>query len=149
MPERHMGTSDAAVARRNGWDVGTRLAGDEGFGDTVIEITAIGESYVLAKRISHAGKPVAPRECIWTFSCREWRVVAAVGDVADNPRIVLDEDGTLDDFYATNVASLHVEAIDRAAWYANVHMADGRIWQLNFGAKNPRAHGFATEERVR
>lgn len=67
--------SDADTARRNGWQVGTRLAGDEGYGETVIEITAIGEASVLAKRISHKGKAVASHEGMWTFTCRDWRVV--------------------------------------------------------------------------
>lgn len=66
-----------------------------------------------------------------------------------NPRIGLDDDGTLDDFYATGVQSVHFEAIDESAWYANIHMDDGRIWQLNFGAKNSRAHGYAKAERAR
>jgi len=68
---------------------------------------------------------------------------------APNPRIGLDDDGTLDDFFAKGVESVHFEALDEAAWYANIHMADGRVWQLNFGAKNSRAHGYAKEERVR
>lgn len=66
--------SDADVARQNRWQVGTQLAGDEGYGETVIEITAIGESHVLAKVISHNGEPRHPRESAWTFSCRDWRV---------------------------------------------------------------------------
>lgn len=66
-----------------------------------------------------------------------------------NPRITLDDDGTLDDFHATGVLSVHFEAIDQAAWYATITLADGRIWQLNFGARNSRAHGYAMEERVR
>ena len=69
------GMSDADTARRNGWTVGTRLVGNEGHGDTVIEITAIGESSVLAKMISHAGRPRADGESTWTFSRRDWRVV--------------------------------------------------------------------------
>lgn len=36
--------SNADVARRNGWVVGTRLAGDEGYGETIIEITAMAAS---------------------------------------------------------------------------------------------------------
>jgi hypothetical protein len=67
--------SAADTARRNGWTVGTRLAGDEGYGETIIEITAIGEEKVLAKRISHDGKPTQLGESSWTFSCRDWRVV--------------------------------------------------------------------------
>lgn len=67
--------SDADTARRNGWTVGTRLAGDEGYGETIIEITAIGERAVLAKRISQDGRAVADWESMWTFTCRDWRVV--------------------------------------------------------------------------
>lgn len=69
--------TDAETARRNGWKVGTQLAGDEGYGETVIEITAIGEQNVLAKQMSHGGKRVTtPRENMWTFTCRKWREVA-------------------------------------------------------------------------
>lgn len=66
---------DADVARSNGWVVGTRLAGDEGYGETVIEITAIGESKILAKRVSHRGVNTHDGEHVWTLSCREWREV--------------------------------------------------------------------------
>ncbi|AFA45091.1 HTH binding domain protein [Mycobacterium phage Spartacus] len=69
------GMSDADTARRNGWTVGTRLAGDEGRGETTIEITAIGEEHVLAKTISHAGRPVPYGESLWTFMFRDWREV--------------------------------------------------------------------------
>ncbi|AGT12069.1 hypothetical protein SEA_TELAVIV_94 [Mycobacterium phage TelAviv] len=67
--------SDADTARKNGWKVGTRLAGDEGYGETVIEITAIGEAQVLAKTITHAGRPAPYGESLWTFVCRDWREV--------------------------------------------------------------------------
>ena len=68
--------SAASVARSNGWRVGTRLAGDEGYGETVIEITAIGESNVLAKTVSRAGQCIdIGRESVWTFGCRDWREV--------------------------------------------------------------------------
>lgn len=40
--------TDAEVARANGWTVGTRLVGDEGYGPATIEITAIGRANVLA-----------------------------------------------------------------------------------------------------
>lgn len=68
--------NDADTARHNGWQPGTRLAGDEGYGETVIEITAIGESHVLAKTISHKGQPMPMREGLRTFSCRDWREVS-------------------------------------------------------------------------
>ncbi len=67
----------ADTCRANGWTVGTRLAGDEGYGETVIEITAIGELRILAKKISHDGKPSRrdDSENMWVLYCREWRVV--------------------------------------------------------------------------
>lgn len=65
--------SDAETCRKNGWTVGTRLVGDEGYGPTVIEITAVGEKCILAKAISHRGKPTKePREASWTLTCRDW-----------------------------------------------------------------------------
>ena len=69
--------SDADIARANGWTPGTQLVGDEGYGPTIIEITAIGEQHVLAKAISHNGKPPqnGPHEGMWTFSCRDWKRV--------------------------------------------------------------------------
>jgi len=70
--------SDAEICRRNGWGVGTLLAGDEGYGVTVIRITAIGDNNVLAREVCHAGKPasdVAGRELNWSLSIRDWRVV--------------------------------------------------------------------------
>lgn len=77
------------------------------------------------------------------------RVLGGERPTVANPRIGLDDDGTLDDFYATGIQSVHFEALDDAAWYANIRLSDGRFWQLNFGAKNPRARGYAREERVR
>ena len=69
--------TDAGQCRQNGWGVGTRLVGDEGYGDTVIELTAIGEEHILAKEISHDGE-VRDRslgESNWTLVCRDWREV--------------------------------------------------------------------------
>ena len=69
--------NDADIARENGWIPGTQLVGDEGYGPTVIEITAVGETHVLAKTISHDGKPPewSDTEACWTFSCRDWKRV--------------------------------------------------------------------------
>ena len=67
-----MSTDDVEKCRSNGWGVGTRLVGDEGYGPTVIEITAIGESHLLAKLLSHNGKPRSGDESTWTLECREW-----------------------------------------------------------------------------
>lgn len=67
--------SEADFARAQGWGPGTRLAGDDGHGETVIEITAIGFDCVLARPVSRRGGSVREDEGTWTFSCRDWRVV--------------------------------------------------------------------------
>lgn len=69
--------SSADICRRNGWSVGTILTGDEGFGPTVIQITAIGEECVLAKTLSHCWSVVAPDESEWDLSFRDWKEVPA------------------------------------------------------------------------
>lgn len=66
--------SDADKCRRNGWKAGTRLVGDEGYGPTVIELTAVGRESILAVTISHNGVPDEnDRENSWTLSCRDWK----------------------------------------------------------------------------
>ena len=65
-----------------------------------------------------------------------------------NPRISLDSDGTLDDFMANDVKMVHFEALDESRWYATVELTDGQVWQLNFGAQNPRSYGYARAEAV-
>lgn len=77
---KNHGRNDAEMCRERGWGPGTRLVGDEGYGPTVIEITALGESMLLAKAISRKGKPVKDRENSWTLSCRDWRPVSAAID---------------------------------------------------------------------
>lgn len=70
------GRTEAETCQLNGWTVGTRLAGDEGYGVTVIEITAIGERSILAKRVSHKGEVETDREATWTLTSREWTTTA-------------------------------------------------------------------------
>lgn len=65
-----------------------------------------------------------------------------------NPRIQLDDDGTLDDFFASDVQSVHFEALGEAQWYTVVRLQDGREWILNFGAVNHRAKGYARGWRI-
>lgn len=65
--------SAAAVCRANGWAPGTRLVGDEGGGPTVIEITAIGRDQILAREVSHNGKPGHMSENSWVLWCRDWK----------------------------------------------------------------------------
>ncbi len=70
-----MSDDQRRTCHERGWTVGTRLVGDEGYGPTVIEITAIGASEVLAKTISHDGKPDRDQhESSWVFWCRDWQV---------------------------------------------------------------------------
>jgi hypothetical protein len=64
--------SDAELCRIFGWGPGTRLQGDEGYGMTVIEITAVGEEMILAKMISHNGVGEVRSESSWTLKCRDW-----------------------------------------------------------------------------
>ena len=64
--------SPAHLCHLYGWGVGTVLAGDEGYGVTKIQITAIGEKSILAKEIEHDGKPIKRDEHTWVLHCREW-----------------------------------------------------------------------------
>lgn len=68
--------SDAELFRRNGWKRGTRLVGDEGYGPTVIEITAVGDGMILARRVSHNGATDRYPEGNWGLSGREWSEVS-------------------------------------------------------------------------
>ena len=71
-----MYNSDILRCLKNDWVVGTLLIGDEGRGDTIIKITAIGESHILAKRIAQSGKFVQADEGLWTLSCRDWKEIS-------------------------------------------------------------------------
>ena len=62
----------AIVCRERGWTVGTRLVGDEGYGPTVIRITAIGEGCILAIAESGPGSR-RPYETLWGVGCRDWQ----------------------------------------------------------------------------
>lgn len=64
----------------------------------------------------------------------------------NEPRVKRDDDGTLDDFMARDVAMVHFEALDESAWYATIQLANGDVWHLDFGAKSPRAKGYAKAE---
>jgi hypothetical protein len=69
--------SPAEECRQRGIKVGDRLVGDEGYGPTIIEITAIGEKSILAKAVSHDGETVERNETLWTLNCRDWEKVSA------------------------------------------------------------------------
>ncbi|NBW10816.1 MAG: hypothetical protein EBR82_22590 [Caulobacteraceae bacterium] len=70
----------ADVCRENGWVVGDRLVGTEEKGclaeDTsIIEITAIGRSNVLAVRVASQRYRVTGAELVWSLDHRDWRKV--------------------------------------------------------------------------
>jgi len=62
------GKTEAETVRLNGWKVGDILAGDEGYGEDRIRITAVGISSLLCCWNEE-------REANTTLSCREWRKV--------------------------------------------------------------------------
>ena len=66
----------ADVCRERGWLPGTLLIGDEGYGPTIIKITAIGTEAILAVQVSHNGKRTYDREGTWMLSCRDWEEVS-------------------------------------------------------------------------
>lgn len=67
--------NSADKCRANGWGPGTLLVGDEGYGPTVIRVTAVGEKEILARIISHNGDPDGGCECNWTLEYRDWKRV--------------------------------------------------------------------------
>lgn len=71
----HTTKSDYERCRENGWGPGTRLVGDEGYGSTVIELRYVSPECIVAKHLSHKGKPDVQRESLWTLRCRDWQEV--------------------------------------------------------------------------
>lgn len=84
--------SAADLCRAKGWGVGTRLVGDEGYGPTVIEITALGEASMLARAVFSKGKAVNDREHSYTLSCREWHKVEDHDASVLIPRLTTERD---------------------------------------------------------
>ena len=58
------------------------------------------------------------------------------------------DDGRLDELVARNVRYLHFEDMGDGDWWMAVELANGELWHLNFGTKNPRARTYARAERV-
>lgn len=73
MPQQDTNIQPADFCRQNGWDVGQYLVGDEGYGPTVIRITAIGEHSILARAVRRYGEPRQSIETTWTLACRDWQ----------------------------------------------------------------------------
>jgi hypothetical protein len=61
----------AEICRRNGWQVGTKLIGDEGYGAHTIEITAIGVYSILARCVKPCGDSA---EQMWHLDGRDWKL---------------------------------------------------------------------------
>lgn len=76
-PHFRRGESPATHARRRGWDVGTRLIGDEGRGPTTITITAIGNEAVLARADD------SDKDRSWSLACRDWQALPALPEDDD------------------------------------------------------------------
>lgn len=72
-PDAIDGENTADFCRRMGWEVGTIIAGNEGYGTTAIEITAIGEEKILAKIVYKDGSQSS--ESTWTHVCRHWKQI--------------------------------------------------------------------------
>ncbi len=67
----------ADICREHGWRAGTRLVGEDGLGTTVIEITALGNQVMLARRVSQDGEPAAyDQDRSWRLSDRYWHEIA-------------------------------------------------------------------------
>lgn len=75
-PNMFTGESSAAFARRMGYAPGTVLVGNEGYGDTYLTITGLGEERILARawteRHGHG------YEKLWTLRYRDWQQVDAL-----------------------------------------------------------------------
>jgi len=64
-----------------------------------------------------------------------------------NPDIgYLDDGETLDELHATG-ADIHLEMMGAAELWASITIG-GRVWHINAGATNPRAHGYAHIEEI-
>lgn len=75
-PQMRRGESSADFCRRMGFEVGSHLIGDEGYGPTVIRLTAIGERSILAIEVPNGEGGGSFYESTWTLEMRDWRLVA-------------------------------------------------------------------------
>lgn len=72
--------NSADKCRKNGWGAGTLLVGDDGYGPTIIRVTAVGEEGILVRCLSHNGKTdCSHHEGIWTLDYRDWKKVETQG----------------------------------------------------------------------
>lgn len=64
---------EAAVCRRKRWKVGDVLEGREGRSVVRIQLTAIGERWILARAIWRDHRAVSESECQWALTTRDWK----------------------------------------------------------------------------
>ena len=69
------GRPPAEVCRERGWGPGTLLAGDEGYGVTVIEIVCVHDRNIYARTVAHDGLACGGGESSWVLYCRDWQSV--------------------------------------------------------------------------
>lgn len=50
-----------------------------------------------------------------------------------------NDDGSIDEIVAKNVATLHIEQMSADGWFMGLDMADGSYWQFWLGARNNRS----------
>ena len=69
--ERFTKNQDESI---DGFKVGDYIAGDEGYGVTVLRIDYIGKRHLICTKVEHDGKQMN-QENTWTLSHREWKKV--------------------------------------------------------------------------
>lgn len=75
------GRTERETCDLNGWGIGTRLVGDEGYGPTVIRLTYFTEKGgLIAVAESRNDQPSNESESFWTLRNREWRVFGSDTD---------------------------------------------------------------------
>ncbi len=62
------------------------------------------------------------------------------------PRIGLNDDGSLDEFVVFRPQSVHFEAMSDNEWWIGITLSDGTEWHIDCGATNPRAKAYARAE---
>jgi hypothetical protein len=63
------------------------------------------------------------------------------------PKISLDADGQLDEFFANNVI-VHFEAMNDCDWWIGITDQRGRSWSIRCGSVTGRAKGYSRVEAV-
>ena len=74
-----MSLYDYNKCAENGWDVGTFLLGDEGYGPAVIEIVYLTKVTLLCRiHVRNGWNVTGLEESTWTLSCRDWFEIPAL-----------------------------------------------------------------------